>query len=246
MKPPSSVSNADCRAILAIIQRCIASGNSASNVQTVLAELHELIPFDHAIVATGDTRNPLDPSILDVHSFGHNLWLQEYRRRGLEKVDPIVRRAQCDPSTFGWGDAYVSHPCDLPDYLDLKSDLGRKDGIAGACRGRGGGGHMTLVSLSLSERAAAMRHRAVLDAILPHLHEMLLWSPPHGEVGLTPREIEILSWMKDGKSVWDVGCLLAISERTVKFHLSNAYSKLNAVNRSQAVAKALRLGLLTH
>lgn len=87
----------------------------------------------------------------------------------------------------------------------------------------------------------------MLDAVLPHVHEMLMAdvAPPE-YVRLTPRETEILAWMKDGKSVWEVDCLLAISERTVKFHLSNAYAKLDAVNRTQAIAKALRLGMLAH
>lgn len=56
---------------------------------------------------------------------------------------------------------------------------------------------------------------------------------------LTDREVEILRWLMEGKSSWDVGKILSISERTVKYHVNNICVKLNAVNRTHAVAKAI-------
>ena len=62
---------------------------------------------------------------------------------------------------------------------------------------------------------------------------------PESLDSLTEREIEILKWLTEGKSSWDIGKILSISERTVKFHVNNICVKLNAVNRTHAVAKAI-------
>lgn len=64
------------------------------------------------------------------------------------------------------------------------------------------------------------------------------------KIYLTRRELEVLKWIKEGKSSWEAGAILSISERTVKFHLGNIFKKLNVVNRSHAVAKAISLELL--
>jgi LuxR family quorum-sensing system transcriptional regulator CciR len=48
----------------------------------------------------------------------------------------------------------------------------------------------------------------------------------------------------EGKTSWEIGKILATSERTVKFHLKNVYAKLNVCNRAQAVAVVNRLNLL--
>ena len=61
---------------------------------------------------------------------------------------------------------------------------------------------------------------------------------------LTPRELEALRWTMEGKTAWEVGAVLGITERTVVFHVSNAMHKLGCVNKQQAVLKALRLGLI--
>jgi DNA-binding CsgD family transcriptional regulator len=61
---------------------------------------------------------------------------------------------------------------------------------------------------------------------------------------LTPRELETLRWTMEGKTAWEVGVLLGISERTVVFHVNNAMHKLGSINKQQAVLKALRLGLI--
>ncbi len=62
---------------------------------------------------------------------------------------------------------------------------------------------------------------------------------------LTPRELEALSWTMEGKTAWEVGAIMNISERTAVLHLQNAMHKLDSVNKHQAVLKAIRLGLLT-
>jgi DNA-binding CsgD family transcriptional regulator len=61
---------------------------------------------------------------------------------------------------------------------------------------------------------------------------------------LTPRELEVLRWTMDGKTAWEVGAILGISERTAVLHVNNAMHKLGCANKHQAVLKALRLGLI--
>jgi DNA-binding CsgD family transcriptional regulator len=61
---------------------------------------------------------------------------------------------------------------------------------------------------------------------------------------ITRREIEALQWSADGKSVIDIAILMGISRETVKAHLDVARDKLSALNRTHAVAKAIRSGLI--
>jgi DNA-binding CsgD family transcriptional regulator len=67
---------------------------------------------------------------------------------------------------------------------------------------------------------------------------------PTESPSLTPRELEALRWTMDGKTAWEVGAILGISERTAVSHLNSAMHKLSCVNKHQAVLKALRLGLI--
>ncbi len=61
---------------------------------------------------------------------------------------------------------------------------------------------------------------------------------------LTPRELETLRWTMEGKTAWEVGNILGITERTAVLHANNATHKLGTVNKHQAVLKALRMGLI--
>jgi LuxR family quorum sensing-dependent transcriptional regulator len=61
---------------------------------------------------------------------------------------------------------------------------------------------------------------------------------------LTTREREVLVRAAQGSTAWEIGDMLGISKRTVDEHSQSACRKLGAVNRTQAVAIALRDGLL--
>lgn len=61
---------------------------------------------------------------------------------------------------------------------------------------------------------------------------------------LTGREHECLHWASMGKTSWEIGVILGITERTINFHIQNACRKLRARGRQAAIAAAYRHGLL--
>jgi LuxR family transcriptional regulator, activator of conjugal transfer of Ti plasmids len=63
-------------------------------------------------------------------------------------------------------------------------------------------------------------------------------------MSLSPREVECLKWVAEGKTSWDTGIILNISRDTVNFHIKNAMRKLRVNKRNLAVMKAIRLGFL--
>jgi len=62
--------------------------------------------------------------------------------------------------------------------------------------------------------------------------------------GLTPRELEVLRLLAQGKSNKAIGITLSVSEVTVKSHVQSIFRKLNAASRTEAIAVARRKGLL--
>jgi transcriptional regulator EpsA len=68
---------------------------------------------------------------------------------------------------------------------------------------------------------------------------------PQGKGVLTSREQEILRWIYLGKSNCEVASILKISPLTVKNHVQKILRKLNVVNRTQAVGKALETRILS-
>lgn len=61
---------------------------------------------------------------------------------------------------------------------------------------------------------------------------------------LTNRELDCLNWTAAGKTSLEIAEILGLSEHTVNHYLNRAAKKLDTVNRTQAVAKALRVGLI--
>ena len=64
------------------------------------------------------------------------------------------------------------------------------------------------------------------------------------EVGITPREHEILGLIAEGMSNREIGERLFVSENTVKTHSSRLFDKLGVNRRVQAVLKGRELGLI--
>lgn len=59
-------------------------------------------------------------------------------------------------------------------------------------------------------------------------------------MGLTPRETEILRWISHGKTASEIALIVSVSEHTINSHTATILKKLDVVNRTQMVAKAIR------
>lgn len=140
--------------------------------------------------------------------------------------------------------------------LEYRRDLGARSGVsAPAYAWAGNAFEYAIVSFSrdrpLSE--TAKRHheprvQAVASYFLSVAQDIFLGSgslPAKEPMALTQRERDCLSWVAAGKSSWEIGRLLCISEATVNFHVGNAAARLGVRGRACAVARAIRQGLIS-
>ena len=95
--------------------------------------------------------------------------------------------------------------------------------------------------------AAARAAGLDVDAILigegtpaPHDPDVRVFDEP-----LTPREVDVLELLAEGLANKAIAARLHISDQTVKFHVSSISGKLGAANRTDAVRRAVRRGLIT-
>jgi DNA-binding CsgD family transcriptional regulator len=113
------------------------------------------------------------------------------------------------------------------------------------------------LALNIEDRALAERLTALLanvpglrlvgasetaDATL--VHSTGISAPADGDVLLTPRELEVLTLLAEGKSNKAIARRLGISVHTAKFHVGALIDKLDAVGRTDAVAHAARRGVI--
>jgi DNA-binding NarL/FixJ family response regulator len=90
----------------------------------------------------------------------------------------------------------------------------------------------------------ARRSAVSADAILLVPSRDAGWRDAPPET-LTAREIEVLELMAEGLPNKAIAARLAISDQTVKFHVASIAGKLGASNRTDAVRRAIRRGLIT-
>ncbi|MGD9701849.1 MAG: DNA-binding response regulator [Acidimicrobiia bacterium] len=99
------------------------------------------------------------------------------------------------------------------------------------------------IQLDIALETIAKAHRYLAPSVLD-----VVFSPSQGEpmrpARLTLRESAVLELLATGRSNRDIAAELHIGTETVKTHLSNLYVKLGVTRRDQAIAAALRSGLL--
>ena len=104
---------------------------------------------------------------------------------------------------------------------------------------------------SLSEaRASAVEPDAILlaprrDRRSARQAREFRGEPSEAVEALTPREVQVLELLAEGLPNKAIASRLSISDQTVKFHVAAIAGKLGAVNRTDAVRRAVRRGLIS-
>ncbi|TCV85827.1 helix-turn-helix transcriptional regulator [Sulfurirhabdus autotrophica] len=247
------LSRGDLYRLLDFIEFCRCADNQ-DKVVPALAQLDDIIPFQAGIVGLLKVSGSSLKQTVRTFSLGHSPeFLDNYSRQAFAQYDPLVARGLSESDPFSWEEAISSHTrpvnaVQVKKLLELSADYGLKRGLAYASRPMPRSNEVSYICLETGREPFSSAHSEALRFALPHLHELLrrVCQKAHEEIApvLSVRELEVLQWLKEGKTAWEVGAILSISERTVKFHITNCYTKLNVTNRSQAIARAMCLNLI--
>lgn len=181
------------------------------------------------------------------HGFSDE-WFALYDQELFRAEDPIPDRVMEFGSLMTWQDAMIwkSNTPEQEAYFSQMEQHGLTHGFGLPLYGRNGRDayasfdflrhvdEVTPQSVGLVRSLAQAGHQRI--SILAE------WK---GEgPNLSEREIEVLSWVANGKSVSSIATSLDLSPDTVKTYSKRIYAKLNVTDRVGAVLKALRLGLI--
>jgi DNA-binding CsgD family transcriptional regulator len=177
-------------------------------------------------------------------------WVAHYRAQDFVKSDPVIRSGflsilPLDWRRLNWGPAPARQI--VRDSLDF--GVGRQ-GLTFPIRGRlGEKALLTITSDEPEPRWDKTVQRFMRDfqGLAYHVHHAILQVEGvlYGTTtSLTKREWECLTWASRGKTVFETAIILSISDRTVRFYLDLARTKLGATNVAHAVAKALSMELI--
>lgn len=174
-------------------------------------------------------------------------WMDRYRDRDFFVNDPVARWSRSRQRAFRWADAIAANPGYETTEIALEAAaFGFVDGIAIPLRSE----RMWKVVASLASdqplalTASEIAHIETATAYFYQRHEDIIAKSALKRPTLTPREVEVLKWCAAGKSAWEIGKIIGISEATTVIHRKSAIKKLECSNTTQAVVIAIEAGLI--
>lgn len=236
----------DAVRLLDIIEACLNCGKQ-EDFTSLFSDSRDVLPFDCALVLSGRLE-ARGVAVADGVSIGFpTAWIDAYLAKLGPQRDGVVKGAMTAPGIQSWCDAHVR--LEQPNALALCRDFGLRSGYVAGLPPTFEEREGRLVCFGGASATADSRGEAVVRCLAPHL--LLAFSrlrrakrSPSGQPVVSPREKEVLQWLKQGKSSWDISRILGIRERTVNFHVANIMRKLGTYNRAQAVAAALHRQLI--
>ena len=172
---------------------------------------------------------------------------------GRKWVDPFAPLVLRSDGAQTWGSAIASHRLSPPErqFALMAADLGMHDAIIVPVHGANQITDVLHVSRRaiVAGRAAAMtswKLAALAFAVCSRLRQIdhRICGREETSALLSPRELEVLRWCKDGKSYSEIGTIMGISSKTVEFHISNVMRKLGVNQKITAIVAAAKQGLI--
>lgn len=172
-------------------------------------------------------------------------WSERYFTKGYLFDDPTIQRVNASTEPFLWSELE-------PTYRNTPAPTR----VMGEAREFNLGCGFTVPMITLNGQTAGFSlasERAEVPSVLRGQLQLiamyafaraLAQKYRSAPVNLTPREMDILQWMAEGKSDWEISVILKVSEHLVDKIARQLRAKLNATNRTQTVAIALRHNLI--
>lgn len=176
-------------------------------------------------------------------------WASVWQQKNFAAVDPVVYQLLASRIPFRWSDVRRRASADGAEVMDVAAcDFDLRDGVGIPIVRHGHTIGITIAgeNCDLSQRDRSSLHLAAIyfQAQLERLRGEAP-APFKEKCGLTQRERDCLAWAAAGKSDWAIGQILSISEQTVHSHFKNVFRKLNAMNRTHAVALGIMQAVIS-
>jgi len=221
------------------IMRQVRSVQHRDHLPMLAASISSLVP--HEFSASGT----FDVSKKDFR-IGHSSYGEEhthlYETQGY-RWDPAIHLLQA--TQIGTVSSEDLLDMEIPkEVVNLKLDGGIKECLTIGVRGVLG--MCTYFAFSNFDQRQMDKFGTMMQILGPHFHLAYMratsWAnhgqPSQNQLSLTDREEEIMRWVAEGKTNWEISIILHLSLNTIKFHLKNVYQKLGGVeNRWAAVAQ---------
>lgn len=181
-------------------------------------------------------------------------WVHRYFDQDYMKIDPVLRASFDRALPYAWDE--VVKPDELSpeqkSFFMEADDFKLRSGLSIPIQGYKGEFSLMTVVADGTEREAKdsiVRHWHTLHLLTMYLHNhassmVVSEALKNHSPLLTGREKEVLTWVANGKTTWEISEILCIGETTTLTHIENAKRKLNAPSRTQAVVKAIYLSLI--
>jgi DNA-binding CsgD family transcriptional regulator len=231
----------------------VLAAKDAADFRAQVLRFTKWLGFDlmSAFAATDDAVGPADFYSIDNAPEGYRLTFESME---IGYGDPVMQHCKRSGTPIIWGrSTYLA--AGLPERWEHQAEFGYRAGIGVALHLPRGLHFMIGVDRdqplpSNAVERGRLAGELCLFAAFAHEAAMRVLLPVSPRVSadvtglLSVREQEVVRWTADGKTAWEIGRILGISEQTVVRHVGRAAGKLGCVNKVQAVAKALRLGLI--
>ncbi|MBR0911549.1 helix-turn-helix transcriptional regulator [Bradyrhizobium japonicum] len=173
-------------------------------------------------------------------------WTTHYLRNNYQIIDPVIGEALETPEPFRWGlDYRLGSGSTAEQFLfEEAAQFGIRFGFTVPIHD----GHGPVAALTFATDERKPRFEKCIDSHERVLQLMAMYFHAHVRrklvdervvqgIKLSPREFECLEWASQGKSAWEIGCILGISRNTVADYLDNAKQKLGVRTIVQAATR---------
>ena len=184
-----------------------------------------------------------------VVGFSKPEFVRTYIENNFILYDPAAKRSIRSLAPFSWDECRIEAGEDKRalNVLNVADEFGYKNGFVVPIHS--GLGNFSVVTFTGSDLDLTPATRGSLHLIGIYYHlaleRLLLIDAALARPDLTPRQIEVLRWVSAGKTDWEIGRILSISEATVNRHVERAKERIGVRTRAQAIVECLVNGIVT-
>jgi LuxR family quorum-sensing system transcriptional regulator ExpR len=240
---------------LALFHPLVAAARASEDLTDAVRRMVAAWGFDSFVCGFGSIPRPTRSSQLYVFATLPTEWLRIYEANDYVEVDPRIEISFDRPSISTWSGRHLRGKSARLDKFLLDA---AKFGIrSGACFTlHNAFNDRIMIGYNSSRRETTLRsiekYLGDLYAFGVHFHEVFMASVierglPSRLRGakLTPRELETLTYVACGLTAKDIAPKMSITPRTVRFHVDSACTKMGVLNREEAIALAVKGGLIS-